>query len=108
MRSTTERRQLMIEALCQRRHDTVERLAMEFGVSERTVRYDLEVLSCTYPLYTQKGNGGGVFVSEGYRLGMKYLTQEQAALLKELSNTLDGDKLKIMQDILSVFQKPPL
>ena len=33
-----ERRAAIFDALCIRRHDTVENLASEFGVSEKTIR----------------------------------------------------------------------
>ena len=103
MRSTTERRQLIIENLCRRRKDTVDRLAEEFGVSRRTIRYDLEVLQCSYPIETVKGGGGGVRVMDGYYIGMKYMTDSQTALLNKLSENLSGDELETMQSILKTF-----
>ena len=106
MRSTTERRQLIIENLCRRRKDTVDRLAEEFGVSRRTIRYDLEVLQCSYPIETVKGGGGGVRVMDGYYIGMKYMTDSQTALLNKLSENLSGDELETMQSILKTFSNP--
>ena len=38
--NASERRQRLLEVLCQRRQDTVENLASEFGVSARTIRRD--------------------------------------------------------------------
>ena len=106
MRSTTERRQSILEVLCLRRFDTIDHLADEFGVSRRTIRYDLEVLQCSYPIETLKGGGGGVRVMDGYYIGMKYLNSGQAALLEKLSETLSGDELLMMQSILKTFSKP--
>lgn len=106
MRSTTERRQSILEVLCLRRFDTIDHLADEFGVSRRTIRYDLEVLQCSYPIETLKGGGGGVRVMDGYYIGMKYLNSGQAALLEKLSETLSGDELLTMQSILKTFSKP--
>lgn len=37
-----ERRAAIFDALCIRRQDTVENLASEFGVSEKTIRRDIE------------------------------------------------------------------
>ena len=105
MRSTTERRQSILEVLCLRRFDTIDHLANEFGVSRRTIRYDLEVLQCSYPIETVKGGGGGVRVMDGYYIGMKYLNSGQAALLEKLSETLSGDELLMMQSILKTFSK---
>lgn len=106
MRSTTERRQSILEVLCLRRFDTIDHLADEFGVSRRTIRYDLEVLQCSYPIETVKGGGGGVRVMDGYYIGMKYLNSGQAALLEKLSEALSGDELLMMQSILKTFSKP--
>ena len=106
MRSTTERRQLILEALCRRRFDTMKNLSNEFGVSVRTIYYDLEVLQCSYPIITSRGGGGGVRVMEGFFLGMKYMTNEQTALLKKLSDTLSGDELSTMQSIIKTFSNP--
>ena len=106
MRSTTERRQSILEVLCLRRFDTIDHLADEFGVSRRTIRYDLEVLQCSYPIETVKGGGGGVRVMDGYYIGMKYLNSGQAALLEKLSETLSGDELLTLQSILKTFSKP--
>ena len=106
MRSTTERRQSILEVLCLRRFDTIDHLADEFGVSRRTIRYDLEVLQCSYPIETVKGGGGGIRVMDGYYIGMKYLNSGQAALLEKLSEALSGDELLMMQSILKTFSKP--
>ena len=53
--SANERREAIIQALNARRFDKVENLAAEFGVSERTIRTDIEALSCHYPIFTKKG-----------------------------------------------------
>ena len=106
MRSTTERRQSILEVLCLRRFDTIDHLADEFGVSRRTIRYDLEVLQCSYPIETVKGGGGGIRIMDGYYIGMKYLNSGQVALLEKLSETLSGDELLMMQSILKTFSKP--
>ena len=44
-----ERRQAIWAALCKRRHDTAANLASEFGVSQRTIWYDIEELMLTHP-----------------------------------------------------------
>lgn len=102
--SANERRRAIIEALCQRRYDTSENLASEFGVSVRTILNDLIVLSLEYPIYTIQGNGGGVYVEEHYKLDRKYLTDEQSRLLEELELGLSGKKAEIMHSILKTFR----
>lgn len=45
--TAAERRQAILEALCMRRHETRENLANEFGVSKRTIEYDVLNLMLT-------------------------------------------------------------
>lgn len=101
-----ERRMCLIETMCKRRYDTIDNLAFEFKVSRRTIRYDIEILSCSYPIYTTKGTGGGVHMMDGYRLGMKYFTDSQAELLERISKYLTGADLKTAQTMLATFSRP--
>ena len=65
----TERRQKLLELLCIRRHDTCDNLAHEFHVSSATIRRDIAVLTCSYPIETVCGRyGGGVRIADGYLL----------------------------------------
>ena len=99
-----ERRELLLESLLQRREDTIDNLASEFGVNERTIRRDIELLTSSYPLETVRGRyGGGVRVADWYRQGRKYLTSEQEALLNKLASTLRGEELATMNGILTQF-----
>ncbi len=106
MRSTTERRQQMLEYLCQVRATTREDLMQEFNVSKNTVDRDLQILMCSYPIDTFRGVGGGVRIADWFRLGMKYLNETQHSLLVKLSETLSGDELATMQSILKTFSNP--
>lgn len=100
----SERRREILEVLCQRRQDTRENLAQEFGVSLRTISNDIEILSLTYPIETKRGKyGGGVRVLDGYRLDRKYLTSIQQCLLERLANTLYGEDRNILESILRDF-----
>ena len=106
MTETNDRRMQILETLIVRRHETMERLATEFGVSRMTIFRDLQVLSCSHPITAQKGGAGGVRIADGYRLGMKYLNEQQTALLETLSETLSGENLKTMQSIIKTFSRP--
>lgn len=105
MQSAAERRIAILEYLCECRHTTRERLMTEFGVSNRTIERDLLLLSCSYPIYTVQGVGGGVFIEEGFKLGMKYLTETQSQLLERLTGGLKGADKQIMESILKTFKK---
>ena len=98
-----ERRKAILEALCLRRFDTLDNLEFEFKVSKRTIRYDIELLSLSYPIYTTKGNGGGIHVDEKYRLGKTYLKDEQKELLERLLPSLDEKDAEVMKSIIRTF-----
>lgn len=53
--SAGERRQRILELLCLRRQDTYGNLASEFGVSRETIRHDIVLLMCSYPIETIRG-----------------------------------------------------
>ena len=89
MRNTAERRLRLLEILCKRKHETLDNLAHELKVSKRTIRYDIEILSYTYPIYTTTGPYGGIYIEDSFRLGMKYLTKNQCERLKCLFQTKD-------------------
>jgi predicted DNA-binding transcriptional regulator YafY len=103
MQATTERRQAILEAMCDRRHESVTNLAFEFGVTTRTIKTDLQILACSYPIYTTQGNGGGVHVVDGFYLGRKYLKPNQKALLELLAEGLAEEDAKTMGEILKTF-----
>ena len=106
MKNTSERRQMILEYLLEHRETTRFELSNHFNVSLRTIERDILILSCSYPIITIQGGGGGIKIADGYRLGMKYLSESQAALLEQLSETLLGKDLEIMQSILKIFSKP--
>lgn len=106
MKNTSERRQMILEYLLEHRETTRFELSNHFNVSLRTIERDILILSCSYPIMTIQGGGGGIKIADGYRLGMKYLSESQAALLEQLSETLSGKDLEIMQSILKIFSKP--
>ena len=47
MRSSSERRMSIIEKLSERRSDSIDNLAFEFGVSRRTMRNDCDIFLWT-------------------------------------------------------------
>ena len=101
-----ERRQQIAEILSDRRFETIENLAAEFGVSVRTIKYDLAAMMCSIPIYTVQGNGGGVRAMDGWYLSRRYLHDDQEALLRSLLHGLQPEQQKTMQQILAAFAKP--
>ena len=106
MYGTIERRQLILNILCERRSETIDNLAFEFSVHRNTIKKDIEVLSFYFPLYTTKGTGGGVHIVDGFRLGMRYLTDKQCAILESLASRLEGEEKSIVLEIIRIFKKP--
>lgn len=99
-----ERRQQILELLCQRRKDTMQNLAAELGVSERTIRRDVEILTRSYPLETVCGRyGGGVRVADWYHLDRQRMSPKQTTLLRRLAADLRGEDLEVMEQILLKF-----
>ena len=99
-----ERRQEIMETLCHRRQETMNNLAFEFGVSIRTIRNDIDILSLSYPLETVRGRyGGGVRVMDGFYMNRKYLKPELIDLLVRLRASLSGKDITVMDGILREF-----
>ena len=58
-----ERQRQIIRLIRSRTYETIKNLAIDFGVSERTIGRDIEELSLVEPIYTKSGRyGGGVYI----------------------------------------------
>lgn len=101
--TAAERRQAILEVLSLRRHETRENLAQEFGVSKRTIEYDVLNLMLTYPVYTVQGNGGGIYVTDNFRLDRPRMNEKQTALLQKVLLTLSGEDKETMQNIINIY-----
>lgn len=100
----SERREAILNVLCQRRHDTVANLAHEFDVTDRTIKSDILELTLAHPIETIRGRyGGGIKVADGYYVGRKYLKPSQQELLKKLAGQLTGEDKAVMISILREF-----
>lgn len=104
--SANERRMQILEVLCERKFETIDNLMFEFSASRATIKRDIQELILSYPVYTIQGHGGGVRIDDGYRLGMKYLSEKQSNLLEKLAVGLTGEDLATMQSILKKFKEP--
>lgn len=104
--TANERRKALLETLCERRHDTRENLAKEFGVSKRTIEYDVLALSCDYPIDTKRGKGGFIYVEDWFDLHKGSWTDEQYDLLIRLKDTLYGKDKQAIEGIIKKQNKP--
>ena len=110
-----ERRQALLKVLCLRRFDTTANLAVEFAVSERTIRRDIEILSVNEPIYTQTGRyGGGVYIMNDYQMRKLHFRESEIAILEKILTCLEcGDTSSLtdtdraaLRRIISNHQKP--
>lgn len=96
---TWGRRWKLLRKLCKRRYETIQQLAAELEVSERTIRRDVDELSETEGIYTQTGRyGGGVHVVPEYDLLKPYATDEQLAMLHKLYEAAEKGVICILTD----------
>lgn len=104
---TSERRTAVLKLLCRRRHETIKNLADEFGVSERTIRRDIEILSLNEPIYTQAGRyGGGVYVMPNYDMNRMYFQNtEKEVMYKVLDSVERGTPCALTQAEITILRK---
>lgn len=109
MITAMERRQEIIELLCEKRHLTAEFLAEKFKVTRQTIYSDISILTLSYPIDVKRGKEtGGIYIAEGYYLGKQYLTDEQKNLLINLKGTVSEEQAIILQSIINKFARPNL
>lgn len=114
---TAERRKEIMRILCRRRHETIARLAEEFGVSKRTIQRDIEVLSMAEPIYTQCGRyAGGVYVTENFSMSRMYMSESELSVLHKLKASaqnkgicdLNSEELTVLNRLISLYTKPKM
>ena len=96
----------MIEYLSLNRYVSVTEMRNVFHISRATVLRDVEILSCSVPIYTVRGKGGGIRVADGWYLSKTYLRDEQEQLLRNLLPNLSEKDQQTMNGILQMFAKP--
>ncbi len=112
---TADRRMEILRLLCRRRYEKTKNLAYEFGVSERTIRRDIEFLSLRNPIYTQSGRyGGGIYVLDNFTMDRMYMTSAEVGVLKKVSDALNGSaaiskmEKRVLNSIISDYSKPKI
>lgn len=80
---------------------TAKELAERFEVSTRTIYRDIDVLSCAgVPVFTNKGNGGGISVLENYSLNKAILSERESESLLLALKTLQATKYPEIEGVL--------
>ena len=101
--STTDRRMEIINILVVRRRTTARELAEEFGVTTRTIRNDIQALSRGFPIYTQQGGAGGIFMRGNYKPYINTLSSEELRILCEIYRQAKGVHKKVLLQILNKY-----
>jgi len=106
--NSTQRRHAIFFRLLKYKKLHCRELAAEFGVSERTIRRDIDDLSRRgLPVTTNSGNQGGIFLIEGYNQDVCHLTEEQAELLERLRETMNKEHQWLIDGFIDLrFMNP--
>lgn len=98
--TATERREEIMKIMVARREENMTNLARELGVSTRTLRTDILVLSTQYPLDTVRGNGGGVRLSKEYHPYKNTLSRKQTEVLVNLLGRATEEEQEVLEQLL--------
>ncbi len=80
---------------------TAKELAEKFEVSTRTIYRDVDVLSCAgVPVFTSKGNGGGISLLENYSLNKALISEHEVESLILALKTLQVTKYPEIDAVL--------
>lgn len=110
-----ERRIQIIKILCRRRFATMDNLASELGVSSRTIFRDINILSLTEPIFTQKGRyGGGIYIDGSYVMNRMYMSEHELFVLNKLKKIAENQEIcilslnekKVLYSIIELYTKP--
>lgn len=92
--------------LLKNERSTAKELAERFEVSNRTIYRDIEILSgAGIPIYTDKGNGGGIEIASHYKLSNAILSEEEKrniiTSLKAFNASVNEEKYSSLLEKLS-------
>lgn len=80
---------------------TAKELAERFEVSTRTIYRDIDLLSGTgVPVYTNKGNGGGIHLLENYAINRMLISDQESESLMLAIKTLQATQYPELDTVL--------
>ena len=106
--NTVERRTRILEFLRLHKHATRKELSERFGVCVNTIVNDLYAINGIAPIYTQRGNGGGIYILPEYRSYKNYLTDAEENFLYSLMPLVSNEEKRILCAIITKFTKNPM
>ena len=94
----------ILSDLLEHKHLTASYLAEKYNISPRTVYRYVEILSAALPVQVKRGRGGGVALSETYKLPAGFLSKTEfetviTALSMAYSESLNEDFLTVKRKI---------
>ena len=101
--SANERRAEIMRIMVARRQESMQVLASELGVTDRTIRADILALTAEYPLETVRGNGGGVRIADWYHPHKNILSREQISVLEHLLPQADDEQKRVLDQMLREY-----
>ena len=104
--TANERRAEIMRIMTARRQESMGRLALELGVTRRTISSDITALTVDYPLETKQGNGGCVKVADWYHPHRNLLNEEQQRTLSQLMESATEQQAEVLREMLVEYGSP--
>ena len=104
--SALERRDKILDILCEKRMVKIEYLMNEFNVARGTIINDILELSLSYPVFTKSGRTGGICIAKGYYRDKDYLSSLQKETLESLLGEIDEERKLVLESIIKKFARP--
>ena len=97
------RRQDIWHTLNRNRYATAADLAAQYGVSQRTIYQDIQILSLSHPIESAGGRNGGYKVADWCMPRPNAYSDEELDLLKKCREIVSGDDLIVLNKIINRF-----
>lgn len=101
--TANERRAEIMRILVARRAVSEKRLAVELGVTRRTIHADIRVLIVNNPIEIVMGRAGGVRLPDWYHPHRRILAFTQERVIKELLSFATAEQQEVLLDIVKEF-----
>ncbi len=75
---------------CLKKRIIAKETAEKFQVSVRTIYRDIDTLTLAgIPIYSERGNNGGFFLAEKYKMNASLFTEEEQKFIKNISRNIN-------------------
>lgn len=104
--SAFERRMKILSVLVNGKLISRLELSRWFDVSDVTINADIIAISTVVPITSKKGRYGGVYLLDTFKTDKAYLSKDEEALLRKLSENLSGYEKILIESVLHKFSLP--